>query len=118
MPSPKPLVAPLAAAALCIIATAAQSEVVQRVVVANAFPPTVTTDPGPAPTERFVWSPGYWSVQDGSLIWSVGMWVDRVPGFVYHQPRTGVRSDGKYFYEAGHYSSLDTLPVLAELRRQ
>jgi hypothetical protein len=100
----KPFAAALAAAALTILATCAQEQqvVVERFTVAIA-PPVDVAEPQPAPRPDYIWSRGYWSVENGKFQWVAGRWVDRVPGFAYHQPHWG-EANGKVFYQVGHYT--------------
>jgi hypothetical protein len=113
MPALKPIAAALAATAFPLLVTTAQAAV-ERFVVAVA-PPVDQAEPQPAPRPDFVWSRGYWSVEQGHFKWVAGRWVDRVPGFAYHQPRWG-EANGRFFYETGGYTPA-TEPRMVSLVR-
>ena len=69
-------------------------------------PPPMRVETVPSPRTGYVWTPGYWQLQDGRHVWQAGHWEQERVGYTWVTP-TWVQRDNRWYFESGRWANRD-----------
>lgn len=79
----------------------------QTVYVQQPAPPAPIYESVPAPRAGYIWSPGYYSWDNGRYVWRGGEWLATRPGYAWQAARWEQRSDGSWHLVSGQWVRTD-----------